>query len=125
MARLIAFPATEADFARLTEQQRLANIKAEQAEAVRIARAVLRAPERYTDDNLRDACVALRRWGGGFDHLTADAMIDAINRREQIARNRAKQTPMQVARAHSSRLPEILIFGAAGAAILLAITGWL
>lgn len=123
MGQLLRFPADAGIFDRLTEQQRLANIAAEQADAVRIARAVLRAPERYTDDNLRDACMALQRWGDGFDHLTADAMIDAINRRDQIARNRAKQTPAQIAREHN--WPAILAYGAVGAVILLSLTGWL
>lgn len=125
MGQLLPFRATKDAYDRLTEQQRLANIAAEQADAVRIARAVLRAPERYTDDNLRDACIALQRWGDGFDHLTADAMIDAINRREQIARNRAKQTPAQIAREHRDRWPAILAYGAVGAVILLSLTGWL
>jgi hypothetical protein len=123
MGQLVRFPAAEGSYDRLTEQQRLANIKAEQAEAVKIARAVLRAPERYTEDNLRDACVALRRWGDGFDHLTADAMVYAINRREQIARNRAKQTPAQI--ASTLNWPKIIAYGAVGAAIILAFTGWL
>lgn len=125
MAQLLPFRASEAMLDRITEQQRLANIAAEQADAVRIARAVLRAPERYTDDNLRVACMALQRWGDGFDHLTADAMIDAINRRERIARNRAAQTPMAVAREHRDRWPAILAYGAVGAVFLLAFTGWL
>ena len=122
---VLRFPADEGMFNRLTEQQRLANIKAEQADAVRIARAVLRAPQRYSGDVLRDACAALQAWGDCFDHLTADAMIQALNQREQIARNKAAQTPKEVAMQHKDHWPEIMIWGAVIAAALLGATGWL
>jgi hypothetical protein len=115
----------ESAYARLTDRQRAANIAEERAEHVQTARAILRGQERYSNDVLRDACSALQAWGDGFDHLTADAMIQALNRREWQARNLPQETPADVARGFAHRWPEVLIWGAVIAAGMLAGTGWL
>lgn len=60
-----------------------------------------------------------------IDRLRADAHIFAINRREQIARNKAAQSSWAVVKEQRERWPEVLIWGAVGAAALLAATGWL
>ncbi len=82
------FPVDDAIFARLTEQQRLANMQAERDEAVKAARLVLRAPGSFTSQDLRDACAVLQNLSDdpdqrGLDWLRADAMIYALNRRER------------------------------------------
>ena len=121
------FPTDDAIFARLTEQQRLANLAEERAEAVETARYIIDHPHGYSDDQLRTACGFYMTHGnGGVHYLRADAHIYAINRREWQARNcPRRETPADVARSFAHRWPEVLIGGAVGAAVLLAVSGWL
>ena len=121
------FPADDAIFARLTERQRLANLAEERAEAVETARYIIDHPHGYSDDQLRTACGFYMTHGnGGVHYLRADAHIYAINRREWQARNcPRRETPADVARSFAHRWPEVLICGAVGAAVLLAVSGWL
>ena len=82
-AHVLSFPADDAIFARLTEQQRLANLAEERAEAVETARYIIDHPHGYSDDQLRTACGFYMTHGnGGVHYLRADQHIYAINRRE-------------------------------------------
>ena len=127
MTAIIRFPADDAIFARLTEQQRLANLAEERAEAVETARYIIDHPHGYSDDQLRTACGFYMTHGnGGVHYLRADQHIYAINRREWQARNCPRpETPMDVARRFAHRWPEILSWGAFVAVALLWATGWL
>ena len=122
-------PLPEAAYTRLTDRQRAANIAEERAEHVQTARAILRGQDRYSNDVLRDACSALQAWGDGFDHLTADAMIQALNQRDRMraheAARRLVETPADVARGFAHRWPEVLGWGAMIAAAMLTMSGWL
>ena len=113
MTNIARLPLDTAAFDRLTANQRNANIAAERADWVRIARAVLRSPKYHPDDVLRDACAALQAWGDGFDHLTADAMIQVLNQRDrmrahEIAR-RSVETPADVARPYWPQVAAIVL----------------
>lgn len=121
------FPTDDAIFARLTEQQRLANLAEERAEAVETARYIIDHPHGYSDDQLRTACGFYMTHGnGGVHYLRADQHIYAINKREWQARNCPRpETPADVARSFAHRWPEVLIGGAFGAVVLLAVTGWI
>lgn len=110
---------------RLTE-----NAKAE-AEAEAIARAVKRAkamitdPRGYTDAQLGTACAwfmrlsnAQRDDDGNVYYQRADQHIFAINKRQQIARNRAKcraalealdETPARIALRHGKQLGAVAV----------------
>ncbi len=129
MGQLVRLPLDVTVFDRLNAHQRNANIAAERADWVRIARQVLRSPKYCTDQELRDACATLQAWGDGSDYLTADAMILTLNRRErQRAHGAAKaaaETPADVARRFAHRWPEIVSWGAYVAVALLWATGWL
>lgn len=126
MGQLLRLPIDQAAFTRLIQHERAANIAAERAEAVQNARAVLRSPKRHSAQILRDACAVLIAWGDGHDHLTADAMIFAMNRREQLRLNEAKQlTSARVAMQHRERWPAIAGWGVLVAVAMLAGTGWL
>lgn len=126
MGQLLRLPIDEAAFTRLIQHERAANIAAERAVAVQNARAILRSPKGYPDVILRDACAVLTAWGDGHDHLTADAMIFAMNRREQLRLNEAKQlTSVRVAMQHRDRWPAIAGWGLLIAVAMLAGTGWL
>ena len=126
MGQLVRLPLDVTVFDRFNAHQRNANIAAERADWVRIARQVLRSPKYYTDQELRDACATLQAWGDGSDYLTADAMILTLNRSErQRAHGAAQLTSARVAMRHRHRWPEVLIWGALGALALLAGTGWL
>ena len=129
MGQLNRLPLDPTVFDRLNAHQRNANIAAERADWVRIARQVLRSPKYYTDQELRDACATLQAWGDGSDYLTADAMIFTLNRRErQRAHGAAKaaaETPADVARRFARRWPELVSWGAFVAVAMLSATGWL
>jgi hypothetical protein len=126
MGQILRLPIDQAAFTRLIQHERAANIAAERAVAVKNARAVLRSPKRHSDQVLRDACAVLTAWGNGHDQLTADAMIFAMNRREQLRLNEAKQlTSVRVAMQHRDRWPAIAGWGLLTAAAMLAGTGWL
>lgn len=109
-AHVLSFPTDDAMFARLTEQQRLANIAEERAEVVEDARAVLRGPDRHSPQVLRDACAVLQAWGDGNDYLTADAMIFALNKRERDRAHEAarQETSARIALRHLPRWPAVL-----------------
>ena len=82
-AILLSMPLNEAACARLTHRQAVANIEADRAEWVAIARKALRLAEYQSDAVLRDACAVLQAWGDATDYLQADAMIFALNKRER------------------------------------------
>ena len=125
-AHVLSFPADDAIFARLTEQQRLANLAEERAEAVETARYIIDHPHGYSDDQLRTACGFYMTHGnGGVHYLRADQHIYAINRREWQARNCPRpETSADVARRFAHRWPEIVSWGAFVAVALLWATGW-
>ena len=126
---VIRLPLDTTAYDRLNAHQRNANIAAERADWVRIARQVLRSPKYYADQELRDACATLQAWGDGSDYLTADAMIFALNKRERDraheAAKAAAETPADVARRFAHRWPEIVSWGAFVAVALLSATRWL
>ena len=126
-AHVLSFPADDAIFARLTEQQRLANLAEERAEAVETARYIIDHPHGYSDDQLRTACGFYMTHGnGGVHYLRADQHIYAINKREWQARNCPRpETPADVARRFAHRWPEIVSWGAVLAVAMLSATGWL
>lgn len=129
MGQLVRLPLDVTVFDRLNAHQRNANIAAERADWVRIARQVLRSPKYYTDQELRDACATLQAWGDATDYLQADAMIFALNKRERDraheAAKAAAETPADVARRFAHRWPEIVSWGAFVAVAMLWATGWL
>lgn len=111
---------------RITARQRAANIAEERAEALSTARKVLANAERYPAQVVRDASDAAVLWGDGMDQQTAELEIFRLNRREWQARNCPRpETPADVARSFAHRWPEVLIGGAFGAVVLLAVTGWI
>ncbi len=126
---VIRLPLDVTVFDRLNAHQRNANIAAERADWVRIARQVLRSPKYCTDQELRDACATLQAWGDATDYLQADAMIFALNKRERDraheAAKAAAETPADVARRFAHRWPEIVSWGAFVAVAMLWATGWL
>ena len=126
-AHVLSFPTDDAIFARLTEQQRLANLAEERAEAVETARYIIDHPHGYSDDQLRTACGFYMTHGnGGVHYLRADQHIYAINRREWQARNCPRpETSADVARRFAHSWPEIVSWGAFVAVALLWPTGWL
>ena len=126
-AHVLSFPTDDAIFARLTEQQRLANLAEERAEAVETARYIIDHPHGYSDDQLRTACGFYMTHGnGGVHYLRADQHIYAINRREWQARNCPRpETPAQVAARFAHRWPEIVSWGAFVAVAMLSAMGWL
>ena len=76
MGQLLPFRATEDAYERLTEQQRLANLAMEYAEAVETARRIIDDPRGYTDAQLREVCAAYMASGAGGPHyVRADAHI--------------------------------------------------
>ena len=119
------FPDLDAE--RLEDSARLADQAIWWGQQVRTARAALRSPDLYSDDELRDFCATLQsRWGDATDYCQADAMIFALNRKEFIARNCPRpETPADVARRFAHRWPEIVSWGAFVAVALLWATGWL
>lgn len=126
MGTILRLPIDETAFTRLVQRERAANIAAERDEAVKTARSVLRSPKRHSDQILRDACAVLQAWGDGTDYLTADAMIFALNRRERLRANEAKQlTSARIAMQHKNRWPAIVGWGALLALVMLGGTGWL
>lgn len=129
MGQLVRLPLDTTVFDRLNAHQRNANIAAERADWVRIARQVLRSPKYYTDQELRDACATLQAWGDGSDYLQADAMILTLNRKDREraheAARQAVETPDDVARRFARRWPEIVSWGAVLAVAMLSATGWL
>lgn len=126
MPALLPFPATDAMFARLTARQRARNTEQEYAEAVAEAQRIIDDPRGYTDAQLREICAAYMSCGaGGVHYLRADQHIFAINRREQIARNKAAQTSWDVVQEHREHWPQIIVWSVVVATALLAATGFL
>ena len=76
------FPDLDAE--RLDDAARLADQAIWWGQQVQNARAALRSPDLYSDDELRDFCATLQsRWGDATDYCQADAMIFALNKRER------------------------------------------
>lgn len=109
-AVLLSMPLNEAACARLTHRQAVANIEADRAEWVAIARKALRLAEYQSTTVLRDACAVLQTWGDGSDYLTADAMIFALNKRERDRAHEAarQETSARIALRHLPRWPAVL-----------------
>ena len=107
---VIRLPLDTTAFDRLNAHQRNANIAAERADWVRIARQVLRSPKYYTDQELRDACATLQAWGDATDYLQADAMIFALNKRERDQAHEAarRETSASIALRHLPKWPALL-----------------
>lgn len=115
---------------RITARDRAENIRVEAAGNLRDARAALRSPSFYSNDELRAFCVTLQQSDDlderGMDWLNADAMIQTLNRKEFIARNCPRpETSRDVLVSMRGRLPEALLYAAGLAVVLLAGTGWL
>ena len=131
MNALSYMPNLDEAFARLTQRQREANIAAERAEIIRDAKRIIDRPGRLTDSKLREVCGAFMAMHPTPDeladdwnlyYLRADAHIWEINRREWQARNCPRpETSMDVLRKHAHRWPEILLYGAGWAAVMLLI----
>lgn len=100
MGQLVRLPLDVTVFDRFNAHQRNANIAAERADWVRIARQVLRSPKYYTDQELRDACATLQAWGDATDYLQADAMIFALNKRERDRAHEAAKASVAQHRWH-------------------------
>ena len=109
-AVLLSMPLNEAACARLTHRQAVANIEADRAEWVAIARKALRLAEHQSDAVLRDACATLQAWGDGSDYLQADAMIFALNKRERDRAHEAarQETSARIALRHLPQWPALL-----------------
>lgn len=99
-AILLSMPLNEAACARLTHRQAVANIEADRAEWVAIARKALRLAEYQSDAVLRDACAVLQAWGDATDYLQADAMIFALNKRERDRAHEAAKASVAQHRWH-------------------------
>ncbi len=109
-AILLSMPLNEAACARLTHRQAVANIEADRAEWVAIARKALRLAEYQSATVLRDACAVLQTWGDATDYLQADAMIFALNKRERDRAHEAarRETSARIALRHLPRWPAVL-----------------
>ena len=121
------FPDLDAE--RLDDAARLADQAIWWGQQVRNARAALRSPDLYSDDELRDACATLQsRWGDATDYMTADAMIYALNQREQMQRHAVAQEAVETSRdvlmGMRDRWGEILLCAGIGGVVLLKLTGW-
>lgn len=104
---------------RITARDRAENIRVEAAEKLRDARAALRSPSFYSNDELRAFCVTLMNSDDpderGMDWLRAKQMIETLNRKEFIARNcPGPEKPAQIAMRYR---PQLL---AVGAGLMLA-----
>lgn len=105
------FPYLDAE--RLDDAARLADQAIWWGQQVQNARAALRSPDLYSDDELRDFCATLQsRWGDATDYCQADAMIFALNKREFIARNCPRpETSRDVLMGMRDRWGEIIVWG--------------
>ena len=103
------------------------NIAAERAQAIADCKRIIDHPRGYSDAQLREVCGFYMTHGtGGVHYLRADQHIYAINRREWQARNCPRpETPADVARRFARRWPEVLIWGALGAVVILKVAGWI
>lgn len=121
-AVLLSMPLNEAACARLTHRQAVANIEADRAEWVAIARKALRLAEHQSDAILRDACAVLQAWGDATDYLQADAMILTLNRKEREraheAAKAAAETPADVFVRHGAAFRAVCV--GMGIAVLVA-----
>jgi CHASE3 domain sensor protein len=98
MTALIRLPDMDVRCARITarakaahetEEAQLAAVKAERAEYVRSARAVLNHPEHQPTDVLRAACSVLESWGDTLDYQRANEVLHVLPRLESLERHRA------------------------------------
>lgn len=105
---------------RMTARAKAENEAEERQASVERARRIIRKPKGYTDGQLRTACGFYMTHGdGGPDYLLADQHLFAINKRQQIARNRAKAAALfhEPADETSARIakrfrPQMLAMGA-------------
>ena len=103
------FPYLDAE--RLDDAARLADQAIWWGQQVQNARAALRSPDLYSDDELRDFCATLQsRWGDATDYCQADAMIFALNKRERDRAHEAarQETSARIALRHLPRWPALL-----------------
>ncbi len=91
-AHNLAFlPDMSARMSRIVRNAKAENDAEERQASVERARRIIRKPNGYTDGQLRTACGFYMTHGDrGPDYLLADQHLFAINKRQQIARNRAK-----------------------------------
>ena len=128
MTALVRFPNSAADFQRLTERQRRANIEAEREANLDTARAVLTDADAYSVQDVRAAIILLESRGDGrCDLLLAHQETHRLIRRERLARAEAArlETPREVAARHAHRWPALAVGSVLVALVLLAGTGWL
>lgn len=91
-----------------------------------LAERIIDKPAHIPDAVLRKVCdFHMKRGSGGVHYLRAQQHIDAINRRERIARNKAAQSSWAVVQEQRDYWPQIFVWGAVVATALLAATGWL
>ena len=76
---------------RIVRRQREANI----AKDLKDARNMLRSPNFYDTEKLRWACSILETYGDGMDYLTADQMIQKLNRDERMAQRRHPEPTLE------------------------------
>lgn len=124
------FPDLSDEAERLADEARLRDQAVWWQQQVKNARAGLRSPHLYSDDELRDFCATLQsRWGDATDYCQADAMIFALNKRERQrareAERLALETPTRSAMRHARRWPTILAGAGLWAAVMLGLAGWL
>ena len=129
MTALVRFPNTAADFQRLTERQRRANIKAEREANLDTARAVLTDADAYSVQDVRAAIILLESRGDGrCDLLLAHQETHRLIRRERLARAEAArlavETPADVAARHAHRWPALAVGSVLVALALLQASGW-
>jgi hypothetical protein len=127
-AAIIRIPVSDATVARLTKRQSARHVAEEREELLATAREVMARPDRFTAQDLRASCIFAQNHGDGVDHMRADELLFALNKRERIERNRQAailETPAQIARQHRSEWPLIILGGMACAVVWLAGSGWL
>lgn len=97
----------------------------EREQAVKDARATLRTPFRRSDDVLAEACRVLQDMGDATDYAEASAMLMAVAKRSRqnaAVPDAFRETSAQVfARHWRAALPWAVM----GAAVILAVAGWL
>ena len=127
MTALVRFPNSPADFQRLTERQRRANIEAEREANLDTARAVLTDADAYSVQDVRAAIILLESRGDGrCDLLLAHQETHRLIRRERLAHADATrlETPREVAARHAHRWPALAVGSVLVAMALLQFSGW-
>ena len=114
MTSIHRFPTDDTIFQRLTQRQREANIASEREELRQAALFTLRNHAWHSRQDVEDAWVQLANTG------TADEREVALAKIEELT----SETSMDVLRQHAHRWPEILLYGAGLASVMLLISGW-